>query len=408
MSLRIFISYRRGDSADVTGRIDDNLVTIFGRRNVFKDVDSIPLGRDFRKVISEGVGGCDVLLVVIGPGWLEAADEAGRRRLDGESDYVRIEIETALSRGIPIIPLLIGETPMVRPEQLPETIRDLAYRNGTNVRRDPDFRGDLERVAQAVRSTPRQVPPAVVEGERTWTRRLRLALPASLSRWITPPSHAGQEIGIAPTTELAEAGDRAPSRSRRLKILWSVATATATLIAVLWALVGWALNSGPSKIPMKPDKIAFFDAHDLKEWKSFSKIKISIQTSFVNPLFKELRESGIHQVAPELVEEAIEEATKEKPLTVLTVVKMAKSLDAAVLFIDGEMSISPEGGYVTIEANLKSADGVLVYSDLIKIILSSGDDINKQLSPESEQELMRFRRVVADAVKKAWALPSAP
>jgi hypothetical protein len=131
MSPKVFLSYRRGDSADVTGRIDDHVVKAFGRYNVFKDVDSIPVGIDFRKVLSEAIGQCDVLLVIIGPKWLDAADESGKRRLEDESDYVRVEVETALRRKIRVVPLLLGDTPMVKPEELPDTIRDLAYKNGT-------------------------------------------------------------------------------------------------------------------------------------------------------------------------------------------------------------------------------------------------------------------------------------
>src|SRR5262245_3456964 len=105
MAKKVFISYRRGDSADVVGRIDDHLVKVFGRESVFKDVDSISLGTDFRKVISQRVSECDVLLAVIGPMWLAARGPSGGRRLDDEADYVRIEIETALRRDIPVIPL---------------------------------------------------------------------------------------------------------------------------------------------------------------------------------------------------------------------------------------------------------------------------------------------------------------
>ncbi len=93
---RIFLSYRRADSADITGRIDDRLLIAFGRKSVFKDVDSIPLGSDFRKHLASAVSKCDVLLVVIGKDWLSAPDESGSRRLDNDADYVRIEIETAL------------------------------------------------------------------------------------------------------------------------------------------------------------------------------------------------------------------------------------------------------------------------------------------------------------------------
>ena len=103
----IFISYRRQDSGDVTGRIYDRLVQQFGREAIFKDVDSIPLGVDFRISLGDAVGQCNLLLAVIGRRWLSIQNESGARRLDDPRDFVRIEIEAALQRDIPVIPLLV-------------------------------------------------------------------------------------------------------------------------------------------------------------------------------------------------------------------------------------------------------------------------------------------------------------
>jgi hypothetical protein len=97
---RIFICYRRDDSGDVTDRIWDKLSRAFGRQNLFRDIDSIPTGRDFRKEILQTLESCRAVLVVIGREWIR--DVEGRRRLDSAEDHVRIEIETALARdGLP-------------------------------------------------------------------------------------------------------------------------------------------------------------------------------------------------------------------------------------------------------------------------------------------------------------------
>jgi hypothetical protein len=74
------------------------------------DVDAIPLGANFAKVLGEEVAKCDVLLAIIGPGWIDARDEDGRRRLENPHDFVRIEIATALKRVIPVIPVLLQGT----------------------------------------------------------------------------------------------------------------------------------------------------------------------------------------------------------------------------------------------------------------------------------------------------------
>ena len=89
---RAFLSYRRADSSDVTGRIYDHLKERFGDECLFKDVHSIPLGGDFRSEISKAITDCDVLLVVIGDDWLNAADSKGQLRLEQPDDYVRNEI----------------------------------------------------------------------------------------------------------------------------------------------------------------------------------------------------------------------------------------------------------------------------------------------------------------------------
>ena len=83
---RIFISYRRDDSVDVVGRICEHLVAQLGADALFKDVDSIPYGEDFRRAIAGAISECDVLLAVIGPDWLGAQD--GESRLDDPNDYV--------------------------------------------------------------------------------------------------------------------------------------------------------------------------------------------------------------------------------------------------------------------------------------------------------------------------------
>jgi hypothetical protein len=149
-AMDVFLSYRRDDSHYITDRLYEWLVRAGGRHHVFKDVDSIPLGRDFHRTIREAVGRCDVLLAVIGPGWLTASQAPGMRRIDDPDDFVRMEIEAALERDIPIIPLLVNNAPMPAAEDLPPSLRPLAYRNGMLVRPDPDFRHDMERLIAAL------------------------------------------------------------------------------------------------------------------------------------------------------------------------------------------------------------------------------------------------------------------
>jgi hypothetical protein len=143
-SLRVFLSYRRSDNRHLAGRLRDLLSAEFGDANVFFDVDSIAGGDDFRVAIRNYVDQVDVMLVLIGPAWEPT-------RLAQGNDFVRMELSAALSEGKPIIPVLIDDTPMPAPDELPEELNELAYLNSRVVRPDPDFRGDAERLARAVR-----------------------------------------------------------------------------------------------------------------------------------------------------------------------------------------------------------------------------------------------------------------
>jgi len=158
-STSIFISYRREDSADIVGRISDRLVERFGKNAVFKDVDSIPIGRDFRTHLQDAVGRCDALIVIIGKHWCDASAH-GKRRLDDPRDHLRIEVESALARNIPVIPVLVQGASMPEEEVLPESLRSLAYRNAIPVRPDPDFNVDLERLMRGMEAQF-DSPPAV-------------------------------------------------------------------------------------------------------------------------------------------------------------------------------------------------------------------------------------------------------
>jgi hypothetical protein len=163
----------------------------FGEDLVFKDVDSIPLGTDFRRVIADAVGRCDVLLAIIGDDWLDATDEASGRRIDDPNDFVHIEIRAALERDIPVIPVLVERTNMPRDKDLPEPLRPLAFRNAISVRPDPDFHNDMERLCRALSGVLKRAPK--LAQPRPWAAVLvaasmivMLALGAAAFYFLTP------------------------------------------------------------------------------------------------------------------------------------------------------------------------------------------------------------------------------
>ena len=150
MAPSLFISYRRHDSAGYSGRVHDRLQREFGHNLLFMDVDSIPLGSNFTKVLGEEIAKCEALLAVIGPGWLDARDENGHRRLGNPDDFVRIEIGTALKRGIRVIPILLEGTQVPKADQLPDDLKELALRAGLDVRH-ASFNEDMERLIRELK-----------------------------------------------------------------------------------------------------------------------------------------------------------------------------------------------------------------------------------------------------------------
>ena len=157
---KIFISYRRDDSEHITGRIYDRLEAHFGREAVYMDINAIPLGVDFRQHLQKAVGQCDILLAVIGDRWLDVRHQegpkAGQRRLDDHGDFVRIEVQAALDRGIPVIPVLVGKARMPGEAILPRQLQSLAYRNATEVRSGPDFHVHMDRLVRGIEHLAKQ------------------------------------------------------------------------------------------------------------------------------------------------------------------------------------------------------------------------------------------------------------
>lgn len=126
---RVFICYRREETGAHAGRIYDAMVTRFGERNVFMDVDLAP-GVDFVERITEVVSSCLVLIVVMGPNWATAEDGDGTVRIEDPADFVRLEVETALRRSdVTPIPVLVGGGRMPRREDLPAELQPLTRRN---------------------------------------------------------------------------------------------------------------------------------------------------------------------------------------------------------------------------------------------------------------------------------------
>jgi len=146
---KIIISYRRADSGVITGRIRDRLVEHYGEDSIFMDIDNIPFGMDFRKNIAEALAKNDLLLAVIGPDWL-GATSSGLGRIHDLNDPVRVEIETALQRGIPTIPVLVSGADMPKGDDLPDALKSLSFHNAAEVDSGRDFHAHMDRLIRSM------------------------------------------------------------------------------------------------------------------------------------------------------------------------------------------------------------------------------------------------------------------
>ena len=184
----IFISYRRDDTEGEAGRLFDDLVLHFGEDAVFMDVAGIAPGRDFRKAIDESVATCGVLLAVMGKRWVDAKNEAGERRLEDPGDFVRLETASALKRDIPVIPVLVHGATMPVAQQLPDDLKELAYRNGMELTH-PRWKSDVELLIKALTphaGAPRSQPEHAVNQ------------PAAAATPVAKPTVAPVETAPAP------------------------------------------------------------------------------------------------------------------------------------------------------------------------------------------------------------------
>jgi hypothetical protein len=177
----IFVSYRRSETTAYAGWLADRLGNYFGKQNVFRDIGSIELGMDFVEAIERALGGCAVMLVVIGRNWATALKEYGQT---GQEDYARLEVSTALERNVRVIPVLVQGAFIPHAEELPNDLAPLRRRQAIELHDlnwDSDVEhliGELERIVGkgeerttsskgSEQRTPRHVAPGTIFVRRT-------------------------------------------------------------------------------------------------------------------------------------------------------------------------------------------------------------------------------------------------
>ena len=241
----IIVSYRREDTAWIAGRIHDRLRGHYGAENVFMDIDSIPFGLDFREHIHDSLKRCDILLAIVGPRWI-AESESGQSRLHDENDWVRIEIEGALAKKIPLIPVLIDGAKLPPASGLPEGVRDLVFRQAADVDAGRDFHPHMDRLIGVMdqllaRKTPAPTPEPVKRSEEKAPRKEESDKPKEPK---PPPQKEAKAVKAASASATGEA---AAGKSPQWKKAWHLFTARYGRLArgpfALGVVAGFAMTA---------------------------------------------------------------------------------------------------------------------------------------------------------------------
>lgn len=242
------LSYRRSDSAAIVGRIYDRLAARYGEDAVFLDIGDIPAGVDFRDHIAHTLARADAVVAVVGPGWTGA--RAGAARIGDADDPVRVEIESALSAAIPIVPVLVGGARMPEAAEMPASLARFPYLNALAVDAGADFDHHVRLLIAALdtilgpKAPPPPVPPSAPLALRLREYAafaLAVLLPLGAAAiGIAPPwppglwvatALGGAAIIAALRTRLGAAGPAALTRARTAAVVLLVASASAYLLA---------------------------------------------------------------------------------------------------------------------------------------------------------------------------------
>lgn len=238
----IFISYRREESADVSGRIGDYLERQFGSRAVFRDVDAILAGSNFVRAIQRALDDARVMLVIIGPHWIHMREANGWRRIDLPTDFVHYEIATALRSGKLVVPILVNGASLPTAAELPPDIAALADATPVVVRNDPYFADDMARAVATFRRMVAWQPASIgvlLAGLGGLISLVYIILRAAHA--ISLPHYRGLDylIFVTPTIALIFSIIRA-ARTRRW--LWLTLMLAAGLLVLVSYLIPFELS----------------------------------------------------------------------------------------------------------------------------------------------------------------------
>lgn len=172
--MRVFLSYRRADAEAEARSLEQRLMQMPDISKVFLDHETIPKGADFSEAIRKAIRKAGVVLVLIGEDWRGADEAGGTARILEDRDFVRLEVSEALGSKRRVVPVLLNETRMPAPHDLPADVRDITRINAARIRME-DFEEDVDDLLDVVFGARHRVSRWLVP-RLTWLRALRLTL----------------------------------------------------------------------------------------------------------------------------------------------------------------------------------------------------------------------------------------
>jgi hypothetical protein len=277
-SLKVFICYRRSDGQDAAGRLASELLRLVPLNDdeVFVDTESLTVGQLWKQEITDVITSRDAFIAVISPSWT-VADDDGKLRIRKQNDPVRVELETAIEAGVPIFPVRVGGARVPAVSELPRSLRGLPELHAIELRHE-HYSGDIRRLVDALRSTPRRAArpaprttrvrprrPATLDGPRqratsnAGSRRIKPSRLRPIGQW--PAGERDVWLGDWQKRAAHEEQEKAERRSTRPKFYetgaWRLAVGV-TLLATAGAVVAtdlavdWLLglfDLGASPVP---------------------------------------------------------------------------------------------------------------------------------------------------------------
>ena len=254
--LALFICYRRSDASAEARVVYEALRRRYGRDSLFMDVDSILPGGDWVQGIDEAIGRCDVLLAIIGPEWTGVTDREGKLRLFDAGDRVRLELEAAMRRGVPIIPVLVENASMPRMDELPESLQPLQRHQSLRLDHQT-FDSDFGALTKALRTHEKRKkelaatadlagppPPDAVALEPVSPAAPPPEPPPALPPLLPPPPTAAEPIVPGPVVASPTSQSAVAPHTRRASLL-PIYGAAVLIIAVVAVGGMFALRLGP-------------------------------------------------------------------------------------------------------------------------------------------------------------------